>query len=100
MRLYNKKECQNFFAESEKKAYSKEIKFRPKYMRKQVYLKKMQKIDFLEDDSLKTLYTNGKDCGNNSLKEIIQTNIPRQLTYEDRRNFKVRAFAHFVSFQP
>jgi len=60
----------------------------------------MQKIDYLEDHNLKSTYLNGKECGQINLKEVIQQNIKDKLSYEDRRKFRLRAFAHFASFDP
>ena len=99
-RLYNKKECSAFFSQSLTKDYQKSQKQRARYVRKQVYKRKMQKIDFLEDHKLKRNYKSGEDCGQKKQKEIVQTNVPSQLTYEDRRKFKIRAFTHFASFDP
>lgn len=100
IRLYKKQECERFFKESSSKVYLSNLKNHAKYIRKQVQQKKLLKIDFLEDHNLKTEYNNGSECGIIKNKDLIQTNINKQLTYEDKRKFKLRYFQTFASFKP
>jgi hypothetical protein len=76
------------------------MRFKARWIRKQVYKRKIQKIDSLEDYKLKMSFADGKECGNRDLKDVVQANIKRQLTYEDSRKFRLRAFAHFASMDP
>lgn len=99
-RLYNKQECNEFFAIAQTEDYKMGLLDRFSYRRKVIVEGSQNKIDAFEDRKLRALYKNGRECGRRTEKEIVQENIHNKLRLQTGNKFVYRAFLYIASYDP
>lgn len=100
LRLYDTKECQQFFGIIQSKKFKAQMKHRVVFMIKNASHTREDNLDYLEIHKLARIYKRGALCGQIKNLNIIQEYNNNQLKFKNGRKFVLRVYMSVISTDP